>query len=264
MAGAARAAPFEEAKTGWDALPGRAAGRAHRRLGVTWGPVSEHGQAELAGIPQQLLACFSTRTAEVEAAAEAKIAELERALGRPLKADERGGSIGLRCSTRRPKSHEPVAEVSLYERWATEARDAGWEPAAVVQAAIGAQRLGASLTPAHVVSDVVSELCVKRATFTRRDVVQAVTRRVDPAVGAQATLVRAHVEQLVDAVLAHSTVVCLQPTERVETPPSLVRRDGGSVSGAPQVARYTPTKCSWSKAGSCTLRRSAAPRMSAS
>ena len=43
-----------------------------RRLGVAWGPVSEHGQAELAGIPQQLLARFSTRTAEVEAAAKSE------------------------------------------------------------------------------------------------------------------------------------------------------------------------------------------------
>ena len=90
-----------------------------------------------------------------------------------------------------------------------------------------------------MVSDVVSELCVERATFTRRDVVQAVTRHVDPAVGGDATLVRAHVEQLADAVLADPTVVCLQPPERVEPPSSLVRRDGGSVWDAPQATRFT-------------------------
>src|SRR6266511_4782145 len=60
-----------------------------RRLGLAWGPVTEHGQAELAGMPRQLLARFSTRAAEVEAAAEAKVADLEGALGRPLEADER-------------------------------------------------------------------------------------------------------------------------------------------------------------------------------
>jgi ATP-dependent exoDNAse (exonuclease V) alpha subunit len=85
----------------------------------------------------------------------------------------------------------------------------------------------------------VNELCVERATFTRRDVVQAVTRQVDPAVGAEASQVAAHVEELTDAVLAHSAVVCLQPPERVEPPPTLVRRDGGSVWDPPQAARYT-------------------------
>ena len=81
---------FEEAKTAGMLYQAALRAELTCRLGVTWGPVSEHGQAELAGIPQQLLARFSTRTAEVEAAAEAKIAELERALGRPLEADERG------------------------------------------------------------------------------------------------------------------------------------------------------------------------------
>src|SRR5207245_886582 len=131
--------------------------------------------------------------------------------------------------TRRPKTHEPVSELSLYERWATEARDAGWEPAAVVEAAIGPRRLGAPLTPADVVTDVVNEVCVEQATFTRRDVTQALSCHVDPAVGEHAASVRAHVEQLADAVLADPMVVCLQPPDRVEPPSSLVRRDGGSV-----------------------------------
>ena len=202
---------FEEAKTAGMLYQAALRAELTCRLGVAWGPVSEHGQAELAGIPHQLLARFSTRTAEVEAAAEAKIAELERTLGRPLEADERGRVYRIAVlDTRRPKPHGHVAELSLYERWAGEARDAGWEPAAVVQAASGLQRLGAPLTAAHVVSDVVSVLCVERATFTRRDVVQAVARDVDPAVGGDANLVSAHVERIADAVLANPMVVCLQ------------------------------------------------------
>src|SRR5439155_25014597 len=175
-----------------------------------------------AGIPRELLARFSTRATEVEAAAEAKIAELERALGRALEADERGRVYRLAVlATRRPKQHETVHELSLYERWAADARDAGWEPAEVVRAAIGPQRLGASVTHAHVVTDVVSELCVERATCTRSEVAQAVTRHVDPAVGATAGSVRVHVEQLTDAILAHGEVVCLQGPERIGTPPAL-------------------------------------------
>ncbi len=231
---------FEEAKTAGMLYQAGLRAELTRRLGVVWGPVSEHGQAELAGIPQPLLARFSTRTVEVEAAAEAKIAELERALGRSLEADERRRVSRVAVlATRRPKTYEHVAEEGLYERWAREARDAGWEPGAVVQAAIGPHRLGAPVTPAHVVSDVVSELCLERATFTRRDVVQAVTRYVDPAVGGDAAQVRAHVEGIADAVLADAMVVDLQPPECVEVPVSLLRRDGGSVWSAPGAARYT-------------------------
>ena len=253
---------FEEAKTAGMLYQAALRAELTRRLGVAWGPVSEHGQAELAGIPHQLLARFSTRTAEVEAAAEAKIAELERTLGRPLEADERGRVYRLAVlDTRRPKPHEHVPEVSLYERWATEARDAGWEPARSRPG--GHRRRNALVRPshaAHVVSDVVSELCVERATFTRRDVVQAVARHVDPAVGGDATLVSGHVERIADAVLADPMVVCLQAPERVEVPPAWSRRDGAQrLGGAPSRRGTRPARCSPSRAGSCTRRRSAAP-----
>jgi conjugative relaxase-like TrwC/TraI family protein len=231
---------FEEAKTAGMLYQAALRAELTRRLGVAWGPVSEHGQAELAGVPQQLLARFSTRTAEVEAAAEAKISELEAALGRALEPDERGRVYRLAVlATRRPKASEPIGEVSLYERWAAEARDVGWEPAEVVDAAIGSRRLGAQLTPDHALRTVVGELCAERATFTRRDVIQAISRYVDPAVGADATRVREHIEQRADAVLADPAVVCLQPPERVDPPRNLVRRDGASAWDPPGATRYT-------------------------
>jgi conjugative relaxase-like TrwC/TraI family protein len=232
---------FEEAKTAGMLYQAALRAELTRRLGVAWGPVSEHGQAELAGIAHQLLDRFSTRTAEVGAAANGKIAELEAALGRALEADERGRVYRLAVlATRRPKQHEGVHELSLYRRWAAEAREAGWEATEVVQAALGGRRPpAAQLTTEHVLRAVVAELCVERATFTRRDIVQAVARYLDPAVGANADQVRVQVEHLADAVLVHPEVVGLQLPERIEAPPSLVRRDGASVWDAPQAVRYT-------------------------
>jgi conjugative relaxase-like TrwC/TraI family protein len=231
---------FEEAKTAGMLYQAALRAELSRRLGVAWRPVSEHGQAELAGIPHELLARFSTRSHEVEAAAEAKITELERALDRTLEADERGRVYRLAVlATRRPKTHDPVNEVSLYDRWAGEALEAGWEPSAVVEAAFGPRRLGAQLTPADVVDTVVDGLCGDRATFTRRDVVQAVTRHLDPAASAEAAVVRAHVEEFTDTVLADPRVVSLRPPDCVDPPTILVRRDGDSVWDPPQAARYT-------------------------
>jgi conjugative relaxase-like TrwC/TraI family protein len=231
---------FEEAKTAGMLYQAALRAELSRRLGVAWGPVSEHGQAELAGIPHELLTRFSTRSQEVEVAAQGKITELERALGRSLEADERGRVYRLAVlATRRPKTHDAVAEVTLYERWAGEARDAGWEPAAVVEAAFGPRRPGARLTPPDVVDMVVRGLCGERATFTRRDVVQAVTRHIDPAASAEAGAVRAHVEELTNTVLADARVVSLRPPARVDPPTVLVRRDGDSVWDPPQAVRYT-------------------------
>jgi ATP-dependent exoDNAse (exonuclease V) alpha subunit len=95
------------------------------------------------------------------------------------------------------------------------------------------------LTSPDVVDAVVEGLCGERATFTRRDVVQAVTRHVDPAASAEAVAVRAHVEELTDLVLADARVVSLRPPTRVEAPTVLVRRDGESVWDPPQAARYS-------------------------
>ena len=232
---------FEEAKTAGMLYQAALRAEFTRRLGVAWGPVSEHGQAELAAIPEALLARFSTRSAELEAAAEAKIAELEAALGRALEAGERGRVYRLAVlATRRAKAHEPVSEGNLYDRWAGEARHVGWEPADVLEAAVGRRRArDAHVRPERLVWEVVSELCVERATFTRRDVLQAVTRHVDPAISAEAGHVREHVERMTDAVLADLMVVCLQAPELGHVPAVLVRRDGGSVWEAPQDTRYT-------------------------
>ena len=93
--------------------------------------------------------------------------------------------------------------------------------------------------PAHVVSDVVRELCVERATFTRRDVVQAVTRHVDPAVGADAArCARTSSGSPMPSSLTRWWSVCSRPNAS-SPPSSLVRRDGGSVWDAPQATRYT-------------------------
>jgi hypothetical protein len=47
---------------------------------VTFGPVSEHRQAEIAGVPEDPMAASSTRTTAVMAAAVPTIADAEAAL----------------------------------------------------------------------------------------------------------------------------------------------------------------------------------------
>ncbi len=81
------------------------------RLPVSFGPVSEHGQAEIAGVPEQLLSAWSTRTTAVLADAVPTIADAEDGLGSP---GVRGGA-GADHQDRgalatRPAKDAPVAE----------------------------------------------------------------------------------------------------------------------------------------------------------
>jgi conjugative relaxase-like TrwC/TraI family protein len=214
-----------------------------RRLGVAWGPVSKHGQAELAGMPAVVLEQFSKRAAQVEAAAEAKVAELERALGRGLEADERGRIYRLAVlDTRAAKDHTLLEDRTLYGHWAAELQECGHEPAAIVHEALTTRRVPRVLARGvdALAGMVLAEVTAERATFARRDVAQAVARHLDVGGGGEAARVRSKVEALTEQLLARREVVCLQTPERLDPPPeALVRRDGWSVWDAPQQVRYT-------------------------
>ena len=105
-----------------------------------------------------------------------------RSAGR-LEADERGRVYRLAVlATRAPKDHAGVDDRSLYARWAAEVRDFGVEPAGA--GARGPRRARASAAPRwcrrRASQQAVAGSCTaERATFTRREVVQAVARRLD-------------------------------------------------------------------------------------
>ena len=133
--------------------------------------MSRHGQAELAGIPTEVLAVFSKRSAQVEAAADAKVAELEAALGRPLEAAERAGICRLAVlGTRAPKTGRGLDDRTLYGAWRCRAAltPTGIEPAAsgppgtARRARSWRCRRAASTALARV---VLVEVTAERATF---------------------------------------------------------------------------------------------------
>ena len=227
---------YGEAKTAGTLYQAGLRAELTSRLEVAWGPVSEHGQAELVGIPPDVLARFSTRSVQLEAAAHAKVTELEAGLGRGLAPDERRRVYRLAVlATRAPKTHGPLSDQTLYERWDSETRDLGYEPPALVHGALHPSPPRVSRSPAEVLDEVTAD----RATFARRDVVQAVARHLDPPAGTTAHEVRVQAESLADAVLARAVVVCLHTPERAKAPAPFVRRDGWSVWDRPQQVRYT-------------------------
>jgi hypothetical protein len=99
----------------------------HQRLGVSFREVNENGQADIAGVPDELLTLWSKRTANIDAEAGPKIAEYEKLLGRTLSSSERVGVVKTAVlKTRARKQHPELS--ALHATWTAEAARLGWTP----------------------------------------------------------------------------------------------------------------------------------------
>jgi conjugative relaxase-like TrwC/TraI family protein len=97
----------------------------HSRLGVNFREVNENGQADIAGMPDELLKLWSKRAASIDAEAAPKIAEYEKVLGRTLSSAERVGVVKTAVlKTRAAKQHRQLS--ALHATWTAEAARVGW------------------------------------------------------------------------------------------------------------------------------------------
>ena len=98
----------------------------HSRLGVVFGPPSAHGQAEILGVPKEVMTAWSKRTAQIAAEAAPVIADYETTLGRSLTRNERA-AVTKTAVLKTRQGKEPAGSVSaLHDRWTTEAAALGW------------------------------------------------------------------------------------------------------------------------------------------
>ncbi len=99
----------------------------NQRLGVLFEQVNEHGQAEIRGVPTELLKMWSKRTAAIDIEALPKITEYEKLLGRTLSRAERATVMKTAVLKTRPGKTHPEGSA-LHATWAEEAARAGWTP----------------------------------------------------------------------------------------------------------------------------------------
>ncbi len=210
----------------------------HSRLGVVFGPPSAHGQAEILGVPQEVMAAWSKRTAQIAAEAAPVIADYEATLGRALTRNERA-AVTKTAVLKTREAKEPAGSVSvLHERWQTEAAALGWGAEALHAAVIAAARpfakpfavgvtpvtqpfavagtpvtqpFAVAVTPAVTPSH--SELAVlaagrRRGVFSRADLTIEIAAAL-PVVAETAEQVRVRVEHLTDGSVGHWTTMRL-------------------------------------------------------
>ena len=208
----------------------------HSRLGVVFGPPSAHGQAEILGVPQEVMTAWSKRTAQIAAEAAPVIADYEATLGRALTRNERA-AVTKTAVLKTRQGKNPRQRVCAARPLATEAAALGWGAETLHTAVIAAARpfakpfaVGvtpvtkpfavdgtavtepfavrrAAVTPSH------SELAVltagrRRGVFSRADLTIEIAATL-PVVAETAEQVRARVEHLTDGSVGHWTTMRL-------------------------------------------------------
>ena len=202
------------------------------RLGVDWRPIV-NGQAEIAGVPDELLAVFSKRTADIDEALADKLDDFRHREGREPSRWERAAlTREASADTRSRKSGNGAADLAT--RWRTEAADAGWT-VDLLDASIDEAAAAAQLEPAEplLVADVVDGVSQQRSSWTRADVLQAICDVQRPVSQQSGHRWAATLERATDHVLAQ--LVDLDP------PGDTTRRqsDGRSVWIEPTAPRFT-------------------------
>ncbi len=182
-----------------------------QRLPITFGAVSEHGQAEIAGTPENLITAWSTRTVAVMGDAVPTIADAETALGRPVSAGERARIIKTAVLTTRPAKEVDVPEGDLRDRWADQAAGLGWDGPSLRQALRGEREASDHRREPvnarwadRVTVEAVTAVGRCKAIWSRADLTVQVAARIpthpDPPLSAEQVVDL--IEQLTDTALA--------------------------------------------------------------
>lgn len=142
------------------------------RYGIAWEPI-ENGQAEIAGMPHDLLDAFSKRTAQVDATLTGKINEFRDREGRDPSHWERAALTREAAKDSR-RTKTDAASVALTSRWIDEAAALGWTPPRLLAVMREAAREAKVAPPSVTVAGVLELLSTNGSSWTRADVLQAI------------------------------------------------------------------------------------------
>ncbi|MGH9281345.1 MAG: MobF family relaxase, partial [Acidimicrobiales bacterium] len=210
---------------------------ARSRLGLAWGEASKDGQAEILGVPEELVRHWSKRRRSIVARARRRIANSEVALGRALTdAEVRVAYQKATLEDRPAKGGASAADV--HTRWRTEAADVGLAVDDWLPGVFGNREVAAARTVDSIMVSALAELERSQSTWGRAEVVGQMAKRLPPSFARTSAEARMAVEALADRALAHAQVVRLAGEE---LPPvtGLKRRDGRSVFTHHAATRYT-------------------------
>jgi hypothetical protein len=204
------------------------------RYGVAWGDIV-NGQAEIVGVDDQLLERFSKRSAQVQAAFDAKLTEFYTRLGRDPTPKERG-ALGRQAAadTRGHKANTAMGDLRAH--WMAEAAILGITPVSLTADIEAATRRLPDEVPQVTVGEILGELAGRRSAWHRLDVLQAICDTVRPRLGLDGRRWSRALDVAVDRVLEQC--IDLDP----DTPTARRHSDGRSLWIEPSARHHTSTE----------------------
>jgi conjugative relaxase-like TrwC/TraI family protein len=200
------------------------------RFGIGWGPIV-NGQAEIAGIPNELLSAFSKRAADIDIALAAKVDDFRDRHGcEPSRSQRAAMEREAAADTRGRKSGHGAAD--LVTRWRSEAADAGWTVDQLVADIEASARDRAPSVPVTV-GEVVAAVSARHSSWGRSDVLQAICDAQRPVSQMSGRRWLDTLERAADRVLEHC--VDLDPPDATQRRAS----DGRSLWIEPTAPRFT-------------------------
>lgn len=202
------------------------------RFGFDWEPIV-NGQAEIAGIPKDVLRTFSKRTIQMEDALQPKIDEfIEREARDPSEWEVAKMTREAVIDTRQKKSGAGVADLTT--RWVNEARDLDWSGPDLLDEA---RLFAASVNPDQRVDqltahDVVNHMSSKGSAWNRADIMKAVCDLKRPVPSQDGERWAASLERACDAVMEE----CIELDPASGVGPR--RASDGRSLAAPPVSRH--------------------------
>ena len=169
------------------------------RYGVVFDPIV-NGQAEIAGVPSELLDQFSKRAREIGSEMNDKLADFHTREGRDptdfeYAAMEREAAVDTRCK----KSGATVPD--LRTRWESEAARLGIDASTLTGSIAEAARQHPIEASPLAANDVIEELATRKSTWNRMDVLRTICDTVSPQPGHDGTTWATALDKAVDRVL---------------------------------------------------------------
>jgi hypothetical protein len=192
-------------------------------LGVRWHePVN--GIAEIADVPEMVLARFSSRTEDVQRRLTEKLDRFEADLGRLPTTRERWQLEREAVVDSRPAKPAAGDAAGLHAGWTAELESLGYDPVGLVDAATG-RVVPAGVdrsTAARMVERAIEALSERQSTWRPAELVRELAAAIPTNVGVDPDQLTRWLDDLADTVIAQRMVDISRPVP----PGALMRKDG--------------------------------------
>jgi len=198
------------------------------RLGVRWHQ-PEHGIAEIADVPDALLAEFSTRTAAVARRIDDKLDRFIETMGREPTPRERWRLEREAATDSRPAKPHATDARTLHDGWAAQTRALGLEPAAVIEHTIdhvAGRAVVDRTTTQSMIDSAMATISEKQSSWRPTELLRELAALVPTDTVLPADRLVEWLNKLTDHVVDNYCIDVSKPID----PDALLRKDGRPVT----------------------------------